>query len=96
MLGPAYTIPTTKRMANTELGKYVRAEFRDHDCHWFTCGSIAKQASREPSPPRRSWLSSLLGANRKSARDVSPAVVPCAVLVPNLCEDCNDRGSANK
>jgi len=86
MIGPAYTIPTSKRMANSELGRYVRAEFRDSDCRWFTRGSDSMRASQEPSPSRGSWLASLLGTRSKPMRDPSPAVVPCAVLVPNLCE----------
>ena len=97
MLGPAYTIPTSRRMVNHELSRYVKAEFSDRDCHWFTCSPSANSASEGRGAPKRGWISRVLGTDRsQNAPGHSPAIVPCAVLVSNMRDDENCVGTAPK
>jgi len=87
---PTYTTPISRRMAHSELGRYVKAEFNDSDCYWFTCRADTRSVAQMEPPLKHSLFARILGSNRKTAPEVSPTIVPCAVLLPNRRED--DKG----
>ena len=96
MIGPAYTIPTLTRMAESELSRYVKGEFNDRDCHWFTCGNGAVGNGKRTRPTKSPLLRRLLWPNRRRTPERAPTIVPCAVILVKGVESDQCCSTADK
>lgn len=88
MLGPAYAIPILRKGANHELREYVKAEFNDHECHWFNSRYVVGGKTNRVSQLGR-LLAKLRRPEREPSIAASPTLVPCAAMVGS----CRKEGS---
>jgi hypothetical protein len=96
MLGPAYAIPILRKSANHELRKYVKAEFNDDECHWFTCGSRTIKAENGSTLHGTSLVARLRRPRREPASEPGPTLVPCAVMLSSCRDDEHCHSAADK
>ena len=89
MIAPPYPIPSTRRYSNYELTRYVRCEFNDNECHWFSISMRARVAKKTPDSHKASLLRRLFAPKHVRTPEIGPGIVPCAVLLDQRCEDDN-------
>lgn len=85
MSTPPYPIPSSRRLSNYELARYVKHEFNDNESHWFRSEAAAANGSRNVKRP--SLFRRLLRPTKRKAPDIVPTIVPCAVLVEESRKD---------
>ncbi len=87
MSTPPYPIPSSRRLSNYELARYVKHEFNDNESHWFSSSAASANGHRAK---KDSFLRRLFRSSRRDVPEIAPAIVPCAVLLDKTRED--ERG----